>query len=209
MLRRGCAAYLRSLEIKRKVKRMSATTIQDDDVFEATMNAVIIYDRFDFAAKAKATLERVVHGTGQAMHWSIKPWRVDMLKLPPAAEVALAEAAEAHLIVLALRQVQSFFPWLANWLERWAACRQVQEAALAVCDRENVDTSPVRALPELSQFVGRHGLGLLFDQGARVEKESSMFASDLHEREVSLTPTLQHILEQPVRDIYQHWGINE
>ena len=36
-----------------------------------------------------------------------------------------------------------------------------------------------------------------------------MFASDLHEREVSLTPTLQHILEQPVRDNYQHWGINE
>jgi len=24
-----------------------------------------------------------------------------------------------------------------------------------------------------------------------------------------LTPTLQHILERPVRDNYQHWGINE
>ena len=58
MLRRGCAAYLHSLEVKRKVKRMSATTIRDNHAFEATMNAVIIYDRFDFAAKAKAMLER-------------------------------------------------------------------------------------------------------------------------------------------------------
>ena len=188
---------------------MSATTIRDDNAFEATMNAVIIYDRFDFAAKAKAMLERAAHGTGEAAHWSVKPWRVDMLKLPPAAEAALAEAAEAHLIVLALRQVQSFFPWLADWLERWATCRQVQEAALAVWDSENADTRPVRATPELSQFAGRHGLSLLFDDSAPVEDESSMFASDLHEREVTFTPTLQHILEQPVRDYYQHWGINE
>jgi len=176
---------------------MSATTIRDDNAFEATMNAVIIYDRFDFAAKAKAMLERAAHGTGEAAHWSVKPWRVDMLKLPPAAEAALAEAAEAHLIVLALRQVQSFFPWLADWLERWATCRQVQEAALAVWDSENADTRPVRATPELSQFAGRHGLRLIFDDNALVEDKSSMFARDLHEREVTLTPTLQHILERP------------
>ena len=73
---------------------MSATTIRDDSAFEATMNAVIIYDRFDFAAKAKAMLERAAHGMGEAAHWSVKPWRVDMLKLPPAAEAALAEAAK-------------------------------------------------------------------------------------------------------------------
>lgn len=36
-----------------------------------------------------------------------------------------------------------------------------------------------------------------------------MFASDLRKREVSLTPTLQHMLEQPVRDYWQHRGINE
>ena len=80
------------------------------------MNAVVIYDKFDFAAKAKAMLERAAHGTGETTHWSVKPWRVDMLKLPPAAEAALAEAAEAHLIVLALRQVQSLSPgWWTGW----------------------------------------------------------------------------------------------
>jgi hypothetical protein len=188
---------------------MSATAIRDGNAFEATMNAVIIYERFDFAAKAKAMLERAANGKGEATHWSVKPWRVGMLKLSPEAEAALADAAEAHLIVLALRQVQSLFPWLADWLERWATCRQVQEAALAVWDSGNVDTRPVRATPELSQFAGRHGLSLIFEDNAPVEKESSMFASDLHEHEVSLTPTLQHILEQPIRNYCEHWGIND
>jgi hypothetical protein len=185
---------------------MSATAIRDGNAFEATMNVVIIYDRFDFAAKAKAMLERATHETDETTHWSVKPWRVDMLKLPPAAEAALAEAAESHIIVLAVRQVHSL---LLDCLERWATCRQIQEAALAVWDSGNADPRSARATSELSQFAGRHGLSLIFDDHALVEDKSSMLASDLHEREVTLTPTLQHILERPVRDNYQHWGINE
>jgi len=33
-----------------------------------------------------------------------------------------------------------------------------------------------------------------------------MVASDPHKREVSLTPTFQHILEHPVHYHYQHWA---
>jgi hypothetical protein len=182
------------------MKRMNATAIREENVMDATMNAVIIYDEFDYAAKANAMLERAAHRMDETTHWSIKPWRVDMLKLPPAAEAALAEAAEAHLIVLAVRQVQSLLPWLMDWLERWATCRQVQEAALAVWDGENAATRSARATPELSQFAGHHGLSLIFDDNALVEDKSSMVASDLHKREIYLPPTFQHILEEPVCD---------
>jgi hypothetical protein len=44
---------------------------------------------------------------------------------------------------------------------------------------------------------------------AKTEDESVVFARDLHEREVLLTATLQHILELADHDHYQHWGINE
>ncbi len=134
------------------------------------MNAVIIYDHFDFATKANAMLESATHRTGETVHWSVKPWRVDMLNLRPTAEAALAEAAEAHLIVLAVRQVQSL---LVDWLERWATCRQVQEAALAVWDGGNTDTHSARAIPELSLFAGRHGLSLIFD-GQRKGREQTL-----------------------------------
>ena len=179
---------------------MNATAIRDENVFDATMNAVIIYDEFDYAANAKAMLERAAHRTDETAHWGVRLWRVDVLKLPPVAEVALAEAVEAHLIMLAMRQVQSLLPWLMDWLERWATRRQIQEAALAVWGGGSADTRLARATPELSQFAGHHGLSLIFDDNALVAGKSLRLASDLHQREVSLTPTFQHILEEPMRD---------
>jgi hypothetical protein len=188
------------------MKRMNATAIREENAFDATMNAVIIYDKFDLAAKVNVMLEGAAHRMGETTRWRVKPWRVEMLKLPPAAEAALAEAAGAHLIVLAVRQIQSFLPWLVDWLERWAACRQIQEAALAVWNAGNGDARLARATPELLQFAGRHGLSLIFDDNMLVEDKSLMVVSDLHKREVSLTPTHQHVLEQPLHDDYNHWG---
>jgi hypothetical protein len=187
------------------MKRMSATAKREENVFEATMNAVIIYDEFDYATKAKATLERAAHRTDEITHWSVRLWRVDVLKLPLADEVALAEAVEAHLITLAVCQVQSLLPWLMDWLERWATRRQIQEAALAVWGGESADTRLARATPELSQFAGHHGLSLIFDDNALVEDKSSMYASDLQKREVVLPPTLQHVLDIPMLNNIQHW----
>jgi thioredoxin 1 len=55
----------------------------------------------------------------------------------------------------------------------------------------------------------RHGPSHIFGDYSLAEDKSSMFDSDQHEREGAFTPTLQHILEQPVLENYQHWGINE
>ena len=52
--------------------------MRDEKVFDATMNAVIIYDKFDFAAKANAMLERAAQRTGETVHWKVKPWRADI-----------------------------------------------------------------------------------------------------------------------------------
>ncbi len=43
------------------------------------MNAVIIYDDFACAAKAKVMLERAAHRVDAASLWTVKPWRLDML----------------------------------------------------------------------------------------------------------------------------------
>jgi hypothetical protein len=45
---------------------MNATAIRDKNVFDATVNAVIIYDKFDSAAEANAMLERAAHRTDEA-----------------------------------------------------------------------------------------------------------------------------------------------
>jgi hypothetical protein len=188
---------------------MNATVIPNERVFDGTIEAVIIYDRFDLAAKATAMLKRVAQRTDETAPWVIRPWRVDILELPAAAEVALAEAEGAALILLAMRRVRSLASWLVDWLERWAKRRQVLEAALASWDGGNDDTRAAGVTPDLVRIAGRHGLSLIGDQPALIADQASRLTRDLHEREVALTPTLQHILEQPLRDCYKHGGINE
>jgi hypothetical protein len=191
------------------MSRLSATAIRDENTSEAIMNAVIIYDLFDFAVAANALLSRAAHRADETTRWSVMPWRVDILKLPPAAEVALAEALGADLILLPIRLVQSIPAWVVDWLEKWARCRRVQDAAVAVWAGGTADTLSAPASPELSRFAEHHGLSLIFDNNALVEDRSSVFVSKGNKREKSLTPPLRRILEKPVHGSYQHWGINE
>ena len=188
---------------------MSAKDARDESGSEATMDVMILYDEFSSATKAKAILERATHRSDETMQWRVKLWRSDILKLPPAAEAAMAEAAGAHLIVLALGLPEFVSASLLGWLEKWATLRQVRDAALAVFDGANPDALSAPGAPELRQFAQRHDLGFIFDAREPSGDESSKFADGLRDREVSLTPTLQHILEQPMPGSYQHWGINE
>jgi hypothetical protein len=74
------------------MKHMSATAIREENVFEATMNAVIIYDEFDYATKANVMLARAARRADETTQWDVKPWQLDMLKLSPTADAALPEA---------------------------------------------------------------------------------------------------------------------
>jgi hypothetical protein len=148
------------------------------------MNAMIIYDTFDFAVRANARLERAAHRADKATHWNVNLWRVDVLKLPPAIEAALAEAADAHLIMLAISHVESGLPSLVAWLESWATGKQIREAALAIWDGESADTHLATSAPELSQFGKRHGLSLICNSHAQFDE----------------------VLEQPLRADDHHWG---
>jgi hypothetical protein len=154
------------------------------------MNAMILYETFDFATEAKAALERVTRQTDETTRWHVNLWRVDVLKLPSAIETALAEAMAAHLIMFAVSHVQSVLQSLFDWLERWAKGRQFQEAALAVWDGGRADNCLAQIPPELAQFARHHGLSLLFDDNA----------------------VLYEVMKQPVRaddHHWGHWGINE
>src|SRR5882672_6063426 len=104
---------------------------------DPTMKALIIYDDFDSAFKANATLQHSAQKADCAVQWNIRPWRVDLLKFPPTADEALTEALDAHLIVFAGHSAQSLPFWLERWLEQWAKLRRVKDAALAVVSAGN------------------------------------------------------------------------
>ena len=170
---------------------------------------MIIYDECDCARKASALLQRASDRADAATRWSVKPWRLDMLNLSPLRQEALRDAAEAHLVVLAVCLKADLPPRLLNWLEAWAVRRQVQDAALAVFDGSGDNTLSATATPALSDFAQRHGLSFIFGDVSPAEDESVELWEDLHKREAAQTPTMVHILEQVSPGNHQHWGINE
>jgi hypothetical protein len=127
------------------------------------MNAVIIYDDRDTAVQARAALDRAAHCAGGALLWTVEPWPLALLSLPVARDAALHDAAPAHLILLALSRTAGLFPAaLLDWLDRWAARREIQDAALALLDGGNGGTLPAKSAPaELCQFAQRQGLSFI------------------------------------------------
>ena len=124
------------------------------------MKALIIYDDFDFAARARTFLHNASHQPDAGEEWEVSPWRADLLRLPFAGEEALLAAVDAHLIILAGNRVKFFPVWLQRWMERWTAQRQIQNAVLVVISDGNLHNFSNSTSPSLAEFAHSHGLRL-------------------------------------------------
>jgi len=188
---------------------MNAITTHKERLSKMTLKAAVIYDDFDFAARAAALLERVAIRADEAMKWDVKPWRLDVLKSSSLANAALGETADADLIVVALRQTHSPPDELRGWLESWAMKRQTVDAAVMVlCPEENAASTPLWR--ELKEFAERHGLPFLGNRILRDDGDSMDFVHGLWQQKQPpqpVVPTLELLAgsSRPPR----HWGINE
>ncbi len=188
---------------------MNAVVMHQKRLFEMTLKAAVIYDDFDFAARAAALLERVAIRADEAMKWDVKPWRLDVLKSSALANAALGETADADLIVVALRQTPAPPKELIGWLESWAMKRQIADAAvMALCLEENAASTPFGR--ELKEFAERHGLFFLGGRILREDVDSTDFVHRLWQHKQPpqpVVPALELFAEssRPPR----HWGINE
>ena len=131
---------------------MNAIATHEKCLIKRTLKAAVIYDDFDFAARAAALLERVAIRADEAIKWDFRPWRLDVLKEPSLADAAFDETVDADLIVVALRKTPSLPDELMSWLESWAMKRQTVDAAMMVfCPEENAASTPLGH--ELKEFA--------------------------------------------------------
>jgi hypothetical protein len=170
------------------------------------MKALVIYDDFVYLEKANVALQHSAQNANVSVQWNIRPWRVDMLKFPPTAEEALTEAIDAYLIVFAGRRAQSLPLWLQDWLEQWAKCRQIEDAALAVIRAGNAEV--MSAQSDLSQFAKQHGLSVIFDDRDAI-KGSLFHTESLQKPAPDMSPFMPLTLARGTQDSYRGWGINE
>jgi hypothetical protein len=180
----------------------------DELPHHSCLKAIIIYDNFAFAAKANERLQGAASRADALMRWDVKPWRVDALELHRGAEEALADAADAHLIVFAGHRAQALPSRLLNWLERWVACRQIADAAFAVMGGRNGDVLSMPTTPELTRFAERHGLDFIIDEESVANNEEEFLE---HEAPEDTIPALvqSRFMDMPKGISYRGWGIND
>ena len=167
------------------------------------LRATIIYDKVTAAKKANAALHQAACCSKIAADWNIKPWRLDVLRLPSASDEALMETADADLIVLAGAGAYSFPSWLREWLECWANRRLVGDAALALVHDGTEGEHFAPAVPELSDFAAHHGLDLI----AEIRMASA--ARTLFEHTSPPARVSSAATSASIHNSSQGWGIND
>jgi hypothetical protein len=186
---------------------MSAIAVHDKGLSDTVLKAVIIYDDFDSATRATALLERATVRADEAMKWDIKPWRFDVLKQPTLAALTVAVAANADLIVLALRQIHSPPAELLDWLESWAGHRRIEDAAVLVL-RLDESRMPSRFWNEIKAFAESQGLAFLGGHHVGNVGNLAPFAHRVQQwKQIAVPappPSFAERLPAP-----HHWGINE
>ena len=183
---------------------MSAVFVRNNNASDTVLRAVIIYDDFDAATRATALLERVASRASGAVKWDIKPWRCDVLKQPSLAVLTGAVAANADLVVLALRRTYSIPAELLAWLKKWAQQRRIQDAAILTLP--SGDNASEKLLTELKTFANGHGLTILDKDNVDVAGAPASFRHRWRSRPAaSQSPRLFAGRLPPP----SHWGINE
>lgn len=183
---------------------MSATAVHRG-LPDTVLKAVIIYDDFNSATRATALLERVAFHADEAMKWDIKPWKFDVVKQPTLAALTVAVAANADLVVLALRRRQSIQAELQDWLKNWAERRRIEDAALLVLPSGETRTA-TEPPKELKAFAAEQGLTFLDRNNLGDDRSSTFFGHPRTRRLTAPEPARMFAGRLPLPP---HWGINE
>jgi hypothetical protein len=176
---------------------------------DTAMKALVIYDDLPIAAVAIAALQHAAYHLSAAMQWNLKPWRIDMLKFLPAADEALSDGADAHLIVIAVRRTPSLPAWLIDWLERWAALRHTPDAAVTIISDGNATVSLAQATVELSQFALRNGLNVICGDCHETDSRPAFLHGNSIDRKSYVHSTPPRFGQAPNHGAHHAWGINE
>jgi hypothetical protein len=175
---------------------------------EVTLKSVIIYDDLAFVAKASAILQRVGNRTDVAANWTTTSWPISALQRAGTMNRSILEAADAHLIVIPTPLVRALSSQLGEWLERWAAVRQIQDAALAVINDGNHGFTNA-ASPELTKLVQKLGLNLILDERPVARETTKPGVRFPRAHELPSAVQLRHVDHTVRRNSFRSFGINE
>ena len=173
------------------------------------MKAIIIYDNLAFVAKAIIRIQHLGCRPELDVYWTTKGWPITNLEHATKAEKSLIDAADAHLILMPAQLAHAFPFHLREWLERWIALRQIQDAALAVLGDGTHSDFPKTVSPELTMLALEHNLNFIVDQDTASGGVAKVPVRFPLERELPMPLELRRVECAAVRDSFRSFGIND
>jgi hypothetical protein len=104
---------------------------ESDTPLKAVLDALLLYEDFATALRAKHSLDLLPISFITEGRWRTSLWRLDLLSEPLLAEQAAIEGAAADVIILSLHGRQELRAEAREWLNRWLNRKENRPYALA------------------------------------------------------------------------------
>jgi hypothetical protein len=164
------------------------------------------YDDFAGGKRAIDTCHFLMGKMGGGVELRSTMWKFDVLRSAKLNQIAVEDAVEADVIIVATTQNGGLPPELQKWIQTWAPLKRGQAAVLvALIDCTGQDTrEPDLAAAFLKQAAANAGIDFLA-QAIRAEECGSSISS--------MTPDLSAPLREgdlpPGRPSPEAWGLND
>lgn len=102
------------------------------------LHGVIVYDDISIAKLAKEKWDFMVNALRHDFQFELRLWKFDALRFPELSDMAVKDAAQAEMIIVATKGVSEFPSEVKGWMEQWldqkAARTDVAGMLVFLCD---------------------------------------------------------------------------
>src|SRR5207302_11130541 len=97
---------------------------------QKNFKVVVAYEDFFTGEQAKATIDRLLQQFEWRHNIALTLWHFDVLKEPALNEIAIRDAAQADMVVVAVDANSELPAEVTNWLEQWTPWKTKGEGVL-------------------------------------------------------------------------------
>jgi len=170
-----------------------------------SFEVLLAYQDFSSGIRAKEFFDRLVRDHGRLFRFLCHLWKFDVLLAPELGDQAVAEAADADMIVIATHAQTELPPAVKDWVELWLRQTRTPGALVALLDGVQPSVGSPFAVPTYLREVAERARMKFFCDNLESPEIEFLFA---------VTETQQPSHLEFGRDFrnsvaHSHWGINE
>lgn len=174
-----------------------------------SFNVVLVYEDFPAGIRATQMVDRLLHDLDPQFAYDSKIWKFDILQIAQLRELAVQDAADADLIIIAAHGTTELPAAVKCWINLWLARAGRSRRALVSLLNSRAEPSPsAGSIRSYLREIAQKGQMDFFCQEADWPNEETRSYLARLRRDAAKKPSLaEEILQQTTP--CPRWGINE